>query len=122
MEAAHLVINILFEKNIVKKITVVKIPKKRDYMHIDTIFTQVKRDVWVMLGNFSKKTIKKEDADPVQRVLEGKRKDDKIEITQFRKKDPSNPIYFDNLEELLTDISENDLECKERSKIYLFRQ
>ncbi len=111
-EAAHLVINTLFEKNIVKKITVVKIPKKRDYMHIDTIFTQVKRDTWVMLGNFSKKTIKKEDADPVQRILEGKRKEDKIEITQFRKKDPSNPTTFDNLEELLSSISEYDFECK----------
>ncbi|MBL7743764.1 MAG: amidinotransferase [Chitinophagaceae bacterium] len=115
-EAAHQVINILFEKNIVKKITVIKIPKKRDYMHIDTVFTQVKRNVWVMLGNFSKKAIKKEDADPVQRILEGKKKDDKIEITQFRKKDPSSPVYFDNLEELLTDISENDLGTKGKVK------
>ena len=112
VEAVHLVINLLFEKNIVKKITVIKIPKKRDYMHIDTIFTQVKKNVWVMLGNFSKKAIKKEDADPVQRALEGKRKDEKIEITQFRKKDPSDPIRFDNLEELLTEISEDDFECK----------
>ena len=39
IEAAHQVINMLFEKNVVKKITVVKIPKRRDYMHIDTIFT-----------------------------------------------------------------------------------
>jgi arginine deiminase len=115
-EAAHQVINILFEKNIVKKITVVKIPKKRDYMHIDTVFTQVKRNVWVMLGNFSKKAIKKEDADPVQRILEGKKKDDKIEITQFRKKDPSDPIYFDNLEELLADISENEFDVKGKVK------
>jgi len=120
LQAAQLVINILFEKNIVKKITVVKIPKKRDYMHIDTVFTQVKRDVWVMLGNFSKKTIKKEDADPVQRVLEGKRKEDKIEITQFRKKDPSDPVYFDNLEELLTDISENDLGVKEGKVKFIY--
>jgi arginine deiminase len=111
-QAVHHVINVLFEKNIVKKITVIKIPKKRDYMHIDTIFTQVKRNVWVMLGNFSRKSIKKEDADPVQRILEGRKKDDKIEITQFRKKDPSDPTTFDNLEELLIDISENDLNAK----------
>jgi len=114
MEAAHQLINILFEKNIVRKITVIKIPKKRDYMHIDTVFTQVKKNVWVMLGNFSKKAIKKEDADPVQRALEGPRKDDKMKITQFRKKDPSEPKYFDNLEELLIDISENDLGAKEK--------
>ena len=55
MEAAHQAIQLLFEKNIVKKITVIKIPKKRDYMHIDTVFTQVRRDAWVMLGVFSKK-------------------------------------------------------------------
>jgi arginine deiminase len=113
-EAAHQVINILFKKNIVKKITVVKIPKKRDYMHIDTIFTQIKKNAWVMLGIFSKKAIKKEDADPVQRILEGRKKEDKIEITQFRKKDTSDPIQFDNLEELLTDISENDLKCEDK--------
>ena len=116
MEAAHQCINILFEKNIVKKITIVKIPKKRDYMHIDTVFTQVKRNVWVLLGAFSKKAIKMEDADPVQRVLEGSKKDDKIRITQFRKKDTSDPVYFDNLEELLADISKNDLKSEEKVK------
>jgi arginine deiminase len=115
-EAVHHVINILFEKNIMKKITVIKIPKKRDYMHIDTIFTQVKKNVWVMLGNFSRKAIKKEDADPIQRILEGKKKDDKIEITQFRKKDPTDPVRYDNLEELLIDISENDHDVKGKVK------
>ena len=116
MEAAHQCINLLFEKNVVKKITVIKIPKKRDYMHIDTIFTQVKRNMWVLLGTFSKKTIKMEDADDVQRVLEGTKKEDKIKITQFRKKDPSQPEYFDNLEELLADISKNDLKSEEKVK------
>ena len=112
MEAAHVAINVLFEKNIVKKITIVKIPRKRDYMHIDTIFTQVKRNVWVMLGAFSKKAITHEDADAVQRILEGTRKEEKLKIIQFRKKDLENPRYFDNLEDLLVDISKNDLECK----------
>jgi arginine deiminase len=117
MEAAHQCIRILFEKNIVKKITVIRIPKKRDYMHIDTIFTQVKRNVWVMLGSFSRKTIKMEDADVVQRALEGAgKKDDKIKIMQFRKKDPSQPERFDNLEELLDDISRNDLGSEEKTQ------
>ena len=116
MEAAHQAVKSLFEKNVVKKITIVKIPKKRDYMHIDTVFTQVKRNVWVMLGNFSKKSIKMEDADPVQRVLEEKKKDEKLTIIQFKKKDLNNPKYFDNLEDLLTDISENDMNCEEKVK------
>ena len=109
MEAAHQCINILFERKIVKKVSIIRIPKKRDYMHIDTIFTQVRRDVWVLLGSFSKKASRMEDADPVERILETGNKDNKIRIIQFRRKDPSNPTFFDNLEELLTDISMNDL-------------
>ena len=101
MEAAHQAIKFLFEKNVVKKITIIRIPKKRDYMHIDTVFTQVKRNVWVMLGVFSKKSMKHEDEDAVQRVLEGTKKEDKLKIIQFRKKDLENPEYFDNLEDLL---------------------
>jgi arginine deiminase len=116
MEAAHQTIRLLFEKNIVKKITVIKIPKKRDYMHIDTVFTQIRRDAWVMLGVFSKKSMKHEDEDSVQRVLEGSKKDEKLKIIQFKKKDIENPVYFDNLEDLLTDISKNDLQCTGKIK------
>jgi arginine deiminase len=83
-------------------------------MHIDTIFTQVKRNVWILLGIFSRKAIKHEDEDAVQRILENNKKEDKMKIIQFRKKDPANPEYFDNLEDLLTDISKNDLECTEK--------
>jgi arginine deiminase len=109
-EAAVQITNILFEKNIVEKVTVVKIPKKRDYMHIDTVFTQVKRDVWVMLGNFSRKAVKHEDENAIERILEIK-KEEKIKILQFHRKSPENPVYFDSLEDLLVDISKNDLHC-----------
>lgn len=114
LEAAHQAIKVLFEKNVVKKITIIKIPKKRDYMHIDTIFTQIKRNVWILLGNFSRKAMKHEDEDTVQWILESNKKEDKMKIIQFRRKDPGNPEYFDNLEDLLTDISKNDLECTEK--------
>src|SRR6476620_4430875 len=117
MEAAHRAINILFEKNVVKKISIIKIPKKRDFMHIDTVFTQVKKNVWVMLGTFSKKAVKRENANTVQRILEGNtKKDDMLKIIQFKKKDVENPKYFDTLEDLLIDISENDLDCNEKVK------
>jgi arginine deiminase len=111
MEAAHQAIQLLFEKNIVKKITVIKIPKKRDYMHIDTVFTQVRRDAWVMLGVFSKKSMKHENEDSIQRALEGSKKDEKLKIIQFRKKDLENPVYYDNLEDLLMEISKEDMQC-----------
>lgn len=116
MEAAHQAINILFKKGVVKKITIIKIPKKRDYMHIDTVFTQIKRNVWVMLGVFSKKSMKHENEDAVQRILEGSKKEEKLKIIQFRKKDIENPRYFDNLEDLLTEVSEHDLGCREQVK------
>src|ERR1051326_2386852 len=85
-------------------------------MHIDTVFTQVKRNVWVMLGSFSRKRIKMEDADPVQRILETEKKEEKIKIIQFKRKNVDDPVYFDNLEELLGDISQNDFGCDEKVK------
>lgn len=116
MEAAHQAIQLLFEKNVVKKITVIKIPKKRDYMHIDTVFTQVRKDAWVMLGVFSKKSMTHENEDSVQRALEGSKKDEKLKIIQFKKKDIDNPVYFDNLEDLLSEISKEDLKCSGKVK------
>jgi len=115
-EAAVKITNTMFEKGIVNKVTIVKIPKKRDYMHIDTVFTQVKKNVWVMLGNFSRKAVKHEDEDAIERILEIK-KEEKIKILQFTKADPENPLPFDSLEDLLVDISKTDLGCTEEVKI-----
>jgi len=115
IEAAHQVVKVLFERKIVDKVTVIRIPKKRDYMHIDTVFTQVKRNVWVMLGSFSRKAIRKEDADPIERILETKKKDDPIKITQFNRHDPENAVDFESLEDLLIHVSEVDLKSKEKT-------
>ena len=110
-EAAARITEIVFEKGLVEKVSVIRIPRKRDYMHIDTIFTQVKRDVWVMLGNFSRKAVLHEDENAIERNLEIK-KEEKIKILQFHRKYPDNPVVFDSLEDLLTDISRNDLQCE----------
>ncbi len=109
-EAAVKITQTLFEMGLMDKVTIVKIPKKRDYMHIDTVFTQVKRDVWVMLGNFSRKAVKHEDESAVERILEIK-KEEKIKILQFQRSNPENPISFESLEDLLVDISKTDLKC-----------
>jgi arginine deiminase len=114
-EAAAKITTTLFEMELMDKVTIVKIPKKRDYMHIDTVFTQVKRDVWVMLGNFSRKAVKHEDDNAVERILEIK-KEEKIKITQFHRKCPDNPITFESLEDLLVDISKTDLHCENEVK------
>jgi arginine deiminase len=111
-EAVAKVTSFLFKEGIMDKITIIKIPRKRDYMHIDTVFTQVKRNVWVMLGNFSRKAVKHEDENAVERALEIK-KEEKIKILQFYRSKPNAPIPFESLEDLLQDISKNDLNCRE---------
>lgn len=109
-EAAAQVVHLLFEKNIVKKVTVVRIPNKRDYMHIDTVFTQVKRNVWVLLGEFSNKRIGEAKADPINQALRTQiSKADELEIIQFTNKTGFEPRYFTSLEDLLIDISVRDL-------------
>jgi arginine deiminase len=109
-------VNLLFDRNVVRKITIIRIPKKRDYMHIDTVFTQVKKNVWVMLGHFSRKSIKRAYSDTVQRLLFEKKKDEKLDIIQFDRKSISDPVHFNNLEDLLDDISRNDLGSKEKTR------
>lgn len=37
----------------IEKISIVQIPEVRAQMHIDTIFTQIKRNAWVMFGGYS---------------------------------------------------------------------
>jgi arginine deiminase len=106
--AANQVIKILFEKNILDKVTVVKIPKKRDYMHIDTIFTQVKRNMWVLLGSLARGGEEIEKKDFMEGLIDEK-VTDKLKIMQFEKGKENNPRSFEYLEDLLEDISLNDL-------------
>lgn len=109
-EAAAQVVHLLFEKNIVQKVTVVRIPNKRDYMHIDTVFTQLKRNVWVLLGEFSNKRIGEAKADPIHQALGTYRSEEsELEIIQFTSSEDAEPRYFNSLEDLLVDISVNDL-------------
>ncbi len=107
-EAARQVVKTLFSRQVVKKITVIEIPRKRDYMHIDTVFTQVKKGTWVMLGDFAENQQHRSDTvdrllqtDPTHRGLS--------KIIQFHRSDPDKPVYFENLEKLLVHISVQDL-------------
>ncbi|MBN9299635.1 MAG: amidinotransferase [Filimonas sp.] len=61
--AVNEIIHTLFsrEELEIEKISVVKIPKKRAQMHIDTIFTQVKRNVWVLYGRYSERILEAEN-------------------------------------------------------------
>jgi arginine deiminase len=114
ISGANEAIKLLFKNDVVKKVTIVKIPHKRDYMHIDTVFTQVKRNVWVLLRSLSAAEAPLKPAEPASWFSDHKNKD-RPEIVQFiNGKDQ--PLIFESLEALLSDISKNDLNSKERTR------
>jgi len=53
--AVNEIIHAIFRNSSVgiEKITVIKIPRHRAQMHIDTVFTQVSKSTWVLFGKFS---------------------------------------------------------------------
>jgi len=106
----------------IEKISVVKIPRNRAQMHIDTIFTQVKKNVWVLYGRFSEKVLTAEHISRhsyinklshLARPLEM----EQVEIMQFHKpvseayiktKDYSVKTPLPGIESLLRQISVED--------------
>ena len=111
-EAAAQAVQQLFEKQVVRKATVVKIPHKRDYMHIDTVFTQVKRNVWVMLGDFSNRALAGSKRNSIHHALNiQSHRADELEILQFESHNLASPRTFSSLEDLLVTISVEDLGC-----------
>jgi arginine deiminase len=61
--AVNEIIHAIFSRNElgIEKISVVKIPKSRAQMHIDTIFTQVKKNIWVLYGRYSENILTSEN-------------------------------------------------------------
>jgi len=110
---ANEAIKLLFDNNVVNKVTVVRIPNKRDFMHIDTVFTQVKRNVWTLLSSISKNQVNN-PAEPINFLIEPDTKDI-TEILQF-KKGEAKPLIFESIEALLDDISVNELGSKEKTR------
>ena len=62
--AANAIVHNLFKNPDVgiHRVSIVKIPRKRAVMHIDTIFTQVRRDTWVMFGDYSETFLQSQEA------------------------------------------------------------
>ncbi len=124
--AVNEMVHTIFSKELgIEKISVVKIPMKRAQMHIDTIFTQVKRNVWVMYGRYSENILKAESSikmSYLNKVMHSSfhNEIDETEILQFYKNETEN--YQRNkdylvkgklpgLESLLRQISEVDFGC-----------
>lgn len=114
VSGANEAVKLLFANKAVSKVTIVKIPRKRDYMHIDTVFTQVKRNMWVLLGSLGKMDTDEATVEPSAWFGDKKSKD-KTEIMQFEA-DKTVPRVFSCIEELLNDISVNDLKSTEPTR------
>ena len=110
--AAQQVMRLVFERGVVDTVTIIKIPKKRDYMHIDTVFTQVKRNVWVLLASLGRTGDEAKKRD-VMHFFAPKDLSEDLKILQFFKGLEHKPTEIDNLEDLLADISKNDLGATE---------
>ena len=109
---ANEAIKLLFDNQVVNKVTVVKIPNKRDFMHIDTVFTQVKRNVWAILGTISKNQ-QAYPGEPINFLVQPDNQN-VTEIVQFTKGE-AQPKTFESIEALLDDISINELGSTEKT-------
>jgi arginine deiminase len=126
--AVHEIIHTLYSKPElgIEKISVVKIPKNRAQMHIDTIFTQVKRNVWVLYGRFSERILRDEHISRhsyVNKLSHQFRplEMEQVEILQYYKpagepyiktKDYGTSEKLPGIESLLRKISIEDFNCK----------
>lgn len=110
LHGANEAIKLLFKHEVIDKVSIIKIPSKRDFMHIDTIFTQVKRNVWVILSSVAKRS-GSDVSEPVNFFTPPEQQT--TEIIQFYKDQQQAPRRFLSLEELLHDVSKNDLYSKE---------
>ena len=79
------IVHQLFGRDLgIEMVSIVKIPPNRAQMHIDTIFTMVARDTWVLFGAFSEEL----------RAAEAGRRHDYTMLTDDRSmEEPSAPVY-----------------------------
>jgi len=80
----------------IEKVSVIKIPRHRAVMHIDTVFTHVRKDTWVLFGKFSERVMQQRNDQQFAYYRLFLDKDDvpeyeSIEILRFYK--PLNETY-----------------------------
>ena len=119
LEAARQAMRKLFKQGVLNKVTLIKIPAKRDYMHIDTIFTQIKKNVWVLLGSLGR-AAEKQKKEKMWESLGQKEKTEELVISQFTFENGlEKSRLFENLEDLLDNISKVDLKS-EKETIFVY--
>ncbi len=112
----------------IEKISVIKIPQHRAVMHIDTVFTQVRKDTWVLFGAFSERISKPglgERYSYYKHFLQTNTNEFKIEILRYQKSlsevyspaknyEKSITDTVTGLESLLREISREDFGVDEK--------
>lgn len=114
VEAIEILIAQLFEKKLLDKVSVINIPKARDFMHIDTIFTHIKRDLWVIFGPLSRKGHESKLAASQIGCLKEDWEKPAVTIKQLRrlKNNRIETVSYDFLEDLCEDITRQDFACR----------
>ncbi|MGB3587998.1 MAG: arginine deiminase family protein [Tunicatimonas sp.] len=117
LPAVEQLVKKLFQRNLIQKVSVVKIPRRRAYMHIDTVFTQVKRDTWIVFSPFTKEEINHNRGFDVAGAINNKeqhRITHDVEVIQFIRQAEAGHSYgistnrMDYLDDLLEQISRED--------------
>lgn len=121
--AINSLVHQLFHKGVLDKITAIKIPHKRDYMHIDTVFTMIKRNAWVLHGPLSGQARQERSLayDYVDDLLDMPDYNvEPVTIVQYDRRQPDYKAVYTHdypkpycLEDLFTQICRHDFHCHE---------
>nr|WKN34863.1 arginine deiminase family protein [Tunicatimonas sp. TK19036] len=117
LPAVEQLVENLFQRDLIQKISIIKIPRRRAYMHIDTVFTQVKRDTWIVFSPFTKQEINRAKQFNVAGAIQGQKNIEpthEVEVVQFFRQPEANSSYsilttrLDYLDDLLEQVSKED--------------
>ena len=117
LPAVEQLVERLFQRDLLQRVSVVKIPRRRAYMHIDTVFTQVKRDIWIVFSPFTKEEINRNRGFNVAGAIQGQRNIEPthdVEVVQFIRQQEAGGSYsiltnrMDYLDDLLEQIRRED--------------
>ena len=124
--AVNKIVHAVFKnKTDIEKVTVIKIPSQRAIMHIDTVFTHVRKDVWVLFGRFSEVLMQERNERKFSYYDDFTHNDEtfeEVEIIRFYKPahiaynpsvDYRQDIVFKGMEDLLRNISIKDFDIPE---------
>jgi arginine deiminase len=96
-------------------------------MHIDTVFTQVSRDIWVLFAPLAKRWRKSQKSEAIQALFGDELLPERapLQVLQFlNKKDSQGDFSLNDrirdLEDLLIDVSVHDFKCRPEEVQFIY--